>query len=164
MSNLGISGTLRGDKRILKALKALPPKVQRGVIRKAARNAMRPMHGQSKANAPKGATGKLRRSIKLRAIRPRGGRIGITISSNEKWFMGPEYYAAFQEFGWHIGARESWMRSRGKWSGIGSDRDQRRWIEGMHYMEDAYKSGGDRALRMFMDEVMLGIKRAASGG
>ena len=149
----------RGDKAILKKLKGLLPKVRRKVISKAAKTAMRPVLSAAKSNAPT-KSGRLRKSLRLRALkRNRKGKIGVTVSTSAKWFAGDEYYGAFQEFGWKAGKRTNAMRRKNN-----VEPDERKQIPGKHYVENAYKSHGEQALRSFMTEVPVQIEKIANGG
>lgn len=153
-----ISFKTRGDKRILKKLAGLPPKIQRKVISKSARTAMRPVLNAAKANAPK-KTGRLKKSLRMRALkRSRKGRIGVTVATSAKWFSGDEYYGAFQEFGWKVGKRAKGHRRKD------AEADTRKQVPGKHYVERAYKSHGEQALKTFLSEVPGQIEKLAKGG
>ena len=121
---------------------------------------MRPVLAQARQNAPV-KTGALKKAIKLRSLkRSRTGRIGVRVAISEDWFKGnKQFYGAFQEFGYHIGKRDRKLRRRRVWSGIGGVDDKRRKVEGLHYIERAYQSHGEGALRTFISEVPKMIDR-----
>lgn len=129
---------ITGDKQVFRHLKELPKNMQNRVLKRAAREAMKPALAATRSAAPRGKTGNLRRSIKSKARKRSRVSVGQEIATKSEWFKGPEYYAAFQEFGWHIGKRENWMRSRGKWTGIGSEQDTRTFVEGKHFVENTF--------------------------
>lgn len=156
--------SIRGDKAVMKRLKKLEPKIRKQVLNKAAKTAMRPVLTAARNNAPK-KTGALRKAIRLRALkRNRRGNVGARVACSDQWFVGDMFYGAFQEFGYHIGKRENSMRSRGIWSGIGSDRDTRREVAGQHFIERAFRTHGERAMQTFMEEVPREIDKALGIG
>jgi HK97 gp10 family phage protein len=147
--------TVRGDKAIMRKLKGMVPAARKKVLTKAARTAAKPLLQQARSNAPT-RTGALRKAIKLRAKKKnRRGVVGVSVAVGAKWFVGDEFYGAFQEFGWKAGTRP------GKNS---KEPDTRPQIEGKHYIERAYQTGGQRALRTFMDEVPREIEKLMVGG
>lgn len=141
----------------MRKLKALPRTVARRVITKAARTAMKPVMKAARDNAPT-KTGAMRKAIKLYALKKnRRGNIGIMVAlgSKKKWYAGDTFYGAFQEFGWKVGAR----------SGVSkTGTDTRKEIEGKHFVERAYQTHGERALRTFMTEVPREIEKAMAIG
>jgi HK97 gp10 family phage protein len=157
--------SVRGDKEIMKKLKRLERKDAKKVIVRSARAAMRPVMQAAKKGAPVGETGNLRKSIKMRALkRNRRGNIGVRVAISDRWFVGPMFYGAFQEFGWHIGKRDNKLRTSRQWHGIGGEEDTRRFREGEHFMEMAYVNQGHGALKRFLSEVPIQLERAANGG
>lgn len=154
---------LTGDKQLLKRLRELQPKLQKRGLTKAARLAMKPMHAKAKSSAPK-ESGTLRKSIKLRAMKRSRVRVGMHISTSESMFEGKTFYGAFQEFGWHVGKRDNKLRSRGKWSGIGTELDKRKFIPGKHFIEETYQNGKEKAARQFVDETEKQLHLLANGG
>lgn len=98
---------LLGVGRLLRRLNALEGKVQRKVVKKAAREAGRPMLAAARKNAPR-RSGKLSKSIKLRTYRrKRTNIVGARITTGSKTgdFDGDTYYGAFVEYGHKIGKR-----------------------------------------------------------
>lgn len=157
--------SVRGDKAIFKKLKRLERKDAKQVIMRSARTAMRPVMKAAKGYAPVGETGNLRKSIKLRALkRNRKGNIGVRVAISDQWFVGKMFYGAFQEFGWHSGKRDKSLRWSRQWHGIGTEKDERPWNEGQHFMEEAYRLHGQGAMRRFMDEVPKEIEKKMAGG
>lgn len=149
--------SVRGDKAVMRQLAGLPRALQRKVLSRCARIAMKPMLAAARSAAPK-ASGALRKGIKLRALKKnRRGQVGVLVGVGEKWFVGDQFYGAFQEFGWHVGKRTNAIRK-------GTAEDTRTWIEGQHYLEHTYRAHGVATLRIFMAEVPREIERQLSGG
>lgn len=105
-----------GDKELDRAMRDLPLKVQRKYARKAAREAMRPVLQAAKAKAPV-RTGRLRKGIRLRALkaRRRGAVIGAVVITDTRQKMGipPEdkgYYPAHVELGTSKMAAHPYLR------------------------------------------------------
>lgn len=89
---------LDGVKEVIKALESLPPNVEKQVLRKAMRSAMKPLLAQAKAEAPV-KSGLLRSSIVLRAAKKKKrGSIAFEIRPDGKKFA-KGFYPAQVEFG-----------------------------------------------------------------
>ena len=96
-----ISGSveLRGAKELNDILEQLPAALAKGILRKAMREAARPILKRAKENCPVDS-GELRRSLKIRAIkRNSAGRVGVVVSTDKGFFKGDTFYGAFLEFG-----------------------------------------------------------------
>lgn len=158
--NLGFSVKVSGDKEVFAALGRLPGNLQKKVLKRAAREAMKPALAVARKNAPKGKTGNLRSSLKSKVMKSKKGRVGQLIATNSGWFKGTHFYGVFQEFGWHVGKRDASLRSRGKWSGIGGADDNRKFIEGKHFVERTFDERKAGIARTF---VML-VKRYVETG
>jgi len=95
--------TLLGDKKLNKAFGALAVIDQRKVMRKSQRAAFKPVLKSAKANAPV-RTGKLKKSLKLRALKRSRNRSGVFVRTGTRSELGiPEnakyYYPAHVELG-----------------------------------------------------------------
>lgn len=97
---------LTGSEELNRKLGELSSKQAKEAIRKAARPALQPTLAAARANAPK-RSGRLQRSIKIRAIKRSRSRIGarVTTAKSDNQFSGKTFYAAFQEWGWKTGSR-----------------------------------------------------------
>jgi HK97 gp10 family phage protein len=157
---------IRGDKEVMAKLNSLVPKMRKRALTRSIRAAMKPVLTNAKSNAPKGDTGQLRKSVKLRAMkRNRRGIVGIHVSTSDKAFQGDQFYGGFQEFGWHVGKRSNKLRKRGKWSGIGTEEDERRMVSGKHFIEEAYSSSKKQtALETFKRQFAIEFDRVVKGG
>lgn len=121
-------------------LKDLPAKLAKKVIRKAVREANKPTRRDAQANAPKD-TGKLKKAIKLVAIRRSRTRIGVMVRIDSKDFAGEEFYPMIQEYG-------------------SADRN----IPATGYMRRAYEENKGRVRREVEREVLFGLERLVREG
>lgn len=115
---------------IRRMLVQLPRKVRNKVLRQELRKAAKELVAPSKAAVPV-RTGKLRKSIKVRAAKKpdvKRGTLGVTVGYSNKDFSGDAFYGSFLEYGWKIGKRPS---AAGKRSGIP---DTRRKVPGKFYL------------------------------
>lgn len=93
-----------GDKKLQAKLRRLETKVQRKIVRKALRDAAKPVLADAKARVPVD-TGLLKRSLVVRAARrQRRGTFGVFIQPKGRDFFGipgddPYFYPAIVEFG-----------------------------------------------------------------
>ncbi len=125
MTALGGNIRVIGARDLQEKLAKLEKKIANKILRQAVRDAAKPMLREAKANAPvsnfdgpsglsKQAVrqairddkkaglhypGMLRDSIKIKAMRSRKGRIGVTIATDKGLFKGETFYGGFQEFG-----------------------------------------------------------------
>ncbi|GAB5402800.1 MAG: hypothetical protein Aurels2KO_10310 [Aureliella sp.] len=151
---------LTGDKELNKKLAALKSTKAKQAVRKASRAALRPVHADAKANAPK-RSGKLRKGIKLRALKRSRSRIGAQVTSNV-------VHGAPQEYGWKVGRR---TRNTDIGLARGAKRDaaakaeaakrdgSRREIRGKKFMERAAKSKQSKALAIYRRETAHWIRQ-----
>lgn len=134
--------SLLGDVELERKLQALPEKLERKVIRQAIRKGGQPILRDARANANK-LTGAMARSIKLRAMKRKKGRIGVRIQTGTRLELGiraddPYYYPAIVEFG---------------------DGDTRRPYR---FMRGALDRNQHRSLTVMRDEIARGIAREAA--
>lgn len=86
-------------------LRTLPVKIQRALVRSVLREAMRPAQAAIAAQTPVGKdapghqAGTLQRSIKLRAMRSRKGRVGVRVTTGLGLFKGKAFYGGMVEYG-----------------------------------------------------------------
>ena len=97
---------LTGSAELNRKLATLAGPKAKAAIRKASREALRPVAAAAKANAPR-RSGALSKSIKVRAMARSRTRIGsrVTTSAGSNEFSGKTYYGGFQEYGWKSGRR-----------------------------------------------------------
>lgn len=96
----GIGLVVTGHKEIDAKLAALPLTLQKRALRPVMRSAAKTIQKAAKRYAPT-ATGRLKRSIKVRSFKRSRKRIGVGISAGEGFVGGGElpWYAVFVEFG-----------------------------------------------------------------
>lgn len=102
------SVVLTGSDELNRKLARLKSKDAKKAIRKASRAALRPVLEAVKAKAPK-RSGKLRRSLKIRALPRSRSRVGarVTTGGKARQFAGETFYGGFQEYGWKSGNRKN---------------------------------------------------------
>ena len=189
MSKRKITAVLTGSESLNRKLEALTSAQSKAAIRKAARPALMPTLAAAKANAPK-LSGRLQRSIKIRAIKRSRSRVGarVTTAKSDNQFSGRTFYAALQEWGWKTGRRRSQVAAREAAmfsSGIDSatirgkrKRDRRRTanslgerrlrptgarrqIPAKEYLRRAARSTRRQALRLYSDGIRVYIRSIA---
>ena len=79
---------IKGDKALIRKLRAIAGKDAKNIIRKASRSALRPIHFAARANVTV-ESGALRKAIKLRALKRSRRRVGhqILISAPHAWIQ-----------------------------------------------------------------------------
>jgi len=119
-----VGGALLGDAELKRALDSLPKTLRNQAIRLALRQEAEPVRDLAKTlvSAQSTRTGRLARSLKIRARRQRRGIIGVNILTGTREELGippnaTGYYPAAIEFGWrqaksgrHI-PQQSYMRA-----------------------------------------------------
>lgn len=140
----GHRGVITGLKQVDRALKQLPDRVAKKVIRQAMRASMRPVKAAVVANAPV-ESGATKRAVKLRAAKSRKkGKIAIEVRIGAGDYQGDQYYAAFQEYGWRPGKR-------------GGPRGAP--VPGKHFMLHAFESTSASAKDAAISAILTGVER-----
>jgi HK97 gp10 family phage protein len=146
----GITLSVRGDKAIMRRLKELPRNLRKRALQTAARTAMKPVLAAARSGLPT-ASGALRKAIKSKSWpKNRKGLVGQRVVISDRWFVGDEFYGAFQEFGWKTGKRQSSKDKQVK---------ERKQILGKHFIEAAFQTKGETAMRTFLTEVPKAIEK-----
>ena len=106
--------SLLGDKDLQRQFQQLPLVVQRKLLRQSFRAALRPVLAAARARAPK-LTGRMARTVRLRALKRRRGQLGLMIISGTREALGipPErrsYYPAHVELGTSQRPAEPYLR------------------------------------------------------
>lgn len=138
---------LQGAKALDRKLKQLPAKAEAKVWRQGLRAGAKVIQAQAVADAPK-KSGFLAKNIKVRAMKRKKGRIGVLVQTSKGLYRGDDFYAAFQELGFHIGARK-----------LGA---ARRYVGGRLYMSHAFESKGQQAADVTLATMKAGIEREAA--
>jgi HK97 gp10 family phage protein len=93
-----MSIAIKGAKELERKLLSFEPKLAKKIVRTALRDGAKLILEAAKANVPV-ATGALRDSLKVRAMRKRRFTYGIMVATAAGWFKGEQFYGAFVEFG-----------------------------------------------------------------
>lgn len=106
--------SLLGDKELQRQFQQLPLVVQRKLLRQSFRAALRPVLAAARARAPK-VTGRMARTLRLRAMKRRRGQLGLMIISGTREALGipPDsrsYYPAHVELGTSQMPAEPYLR------------------------------------------------------
>lgn len=147
MANNRFDISILGAPELSRALAALPETLERKVLTKALRQAGKFYMALAKARAPRDA-GRLSGTMKLRAMKRRKGRIGVTIMTGTRAQLGIDpkqksYYPAHIELGY-------------------------RDVSGTHhpanpYMRTSLKTGESAIFAILRQELDNGIESAMKG-
>ncbi len=137
---------VRGTEQLKRHLDQLADVEIRKILRKAMRAGAKVILPAARANAPVGASGAVRRGIRVRAAKRSRRYIGITVTLGKGFFQGDEFYGAFQEFGWKTGKRKS---------------SNRRQVPGKHFLQRAAEQKGKAAGDVVIAITWQGIRSRA---
>lgn len=141
----------RQAKQIMRMYDTLGKKLANKIIKRETRPFSKMITAKAQSNAPV-KTGRLRKSIKTRVVKNSKKSklkiIGTSTITGEGFFKGDTYYGGFQEFGWHVGSRS-----------LGDDR---RFVEGKHYMKKAVDELGPSSLRGAANSIAKALDDEAS--
>lgn len=90
---------ITGVKKLDRALAKLEPKLQKKLTRKATRKAAKEIVLPIALSLVPEKTGALKRSLSVRAVTRRRGRIGHMVANRNGMFTGDQFYGGFAEFG-----------------------------------------------------------------
>lgn len=162
---------LTGNEALNRKLAALKSSKAKAIIRKAARESLRPVLADVKATAPT-RSGRLKRSIRLRAITRSRSRVGarVTTSATDNLFAGKTYYGGFIEYGWKAGKRASnasvgagkfKKRTSSQKAAAAAQNANRRQVPGKRWLKSAADRKQELTLRLYADEVGKGLETLA---
>ena len=151
----------------------LTSKQAKEAIRKAARPALQPTLAAARSYAPR-KTGRLKRSIKIRAISRSRTRVGarVTTAKGDNQFKGKTFYAGFQEWGWKTGRRTSnrdlgadknKRRTSSQRAEAASRNDARKRKTGLGFLKKAARSTRIAALDLYQQGILQYIRNVAKG-
>jgi HK97 gp10 family phage protein len=129
----------------------LPKKIRNKILREEMRKAAKTLVAPAKAATPV-LSGKLRKSVKVRAAKKLKQSIGVTIGYSEKPFTGDTFYGAFLEWGWRIGKRPSRAKRA---------TDTRTQVPGRRMLGNVAESKGPGLLSRLIVAIGLRIQREA---
>jgi len=101
--------TFKGAKELEAALVGMEPKLAKKVFRQAMRKAAAPVLARAKQLVPT-LTGRLKKSLRVRAMKKRRHQYGIFVGTSEAWFTGDQFYAGMVEFGTATTKAQPFMR------------------------------------------------------
>lgn len=91
--------TVTGIKELDRLFRQLPDKIGKKVARQSIRKALQPIKKAVEANAPRGETGHLSSSVKIRSAKKSRQSFGIDVRIGLDGWTGDGWYAAAQEYG-----------------------------------------------------------------
>jgi HK97 gp10 family phage protein len=146
---------LSGFDELTKGFERLEAWAHGDILKQSAQAAAQTLADGAKRHAPV-KSGRLLNAIKVRAGKARKGSFSFLASVGKKWFVGDEFYGAFQEFGFYRGKRKSFAKSeKGKAQG-------RTKVEGYHFMELGFEETKDQALQTFLNNAKTLMEREAT--
>lgn len=143
---IGIQFDLIGDKRLFRMFNKLEAKAQKKVYKQAARKAAKPILKTSKAKAPTGDTGKLKKFLKIKAIKRSRVQIGVNVVTGTREQMGipseeKGYYPAHVELGYKTKSGKV--------------------IPAQPYLRNSLKNHRQNSTRIFKSQIVAGIEAEA---
>lgn len=129
---------VEGADKVIRKLKNLENKVQNKITRKALRAGAKVIQKAEKAKAPVDS-GRLKRSIKVRAMKRKKGRIGVNVIMRASDFSGVKFYGNFVIFGFKRGEKQ---------------------IPANNYPKEATEASGEEAKSSVVNEMSTSIKEA----
>lgn len=140
--------------KVNRMLLTLPKTIRNKILRQELRKFGKELVAPSKAATPV-ATGKLRKSVKVRAQKRSRSSIGVVVGYSEKPFTGDTFYGAFLEWGWRLGKRPS---------KAGKANDTRPTIPGRRMLGKVAEARGPGLLSRLAVAIGLRIQREARNG
>jgi hypothetical protein len=140
--------------KISRMLLTLPKAIRNKILRQELRKFGKELVAPSKAATP-ARSGKLRKSVKVRAQKRTRSSVGVVVGYSEKPFTGDTFYGAFLEWGWRIGKRPS--RSA-------KANDNRTQVPGRRMLGKVAEAKGPSLLSRLAVAIGLRIQREARNG
>jgi HK97 gp10 family phage protein len=139
--------------KINRMLIALPKRIRNKILREELRKGAKTLLPASKAATP-ARTGKLRRSVKVRAVKRSRKSVGVLVGYNDKAYAGDTFYGAFLEWGWKQGKRPSRAVR-------GGELDNRKQIPGRRMLGNVAEAKGPGVLNAVMTQIASRIQTEA---
>ena len=95
----GASITIKGLDAVNAKLARLSGAQGKKAIRKGMRQALKPLQARIKDLLPQGATGTLRKAVKIQGGKARKGGVRLTVGFGAKTWKATRYYGSFRELG-----------------------------------------------------------------
>jgi hypothetical protein len=140
--------------KINRILLTLPKSIRNKILRQELRKFGKELVAPSKAATPV-RSGKLRKSVKVRAQKRTRSSVGVVVGYSEKPFAGDTFYGAFLEWGWRIGKRPSRAAKAN---------DNRPQVPGRRMLGKVAEANGPGLLSRLAVAIGLRIQREARNG
>lgn len=161
-----------GCQELNRKLQELKGPKQKAAVRKASREALRPVAEQVKSTAPR-RTGKLARQTKVRALTRSRSRVGsrVTVSGTGNSFKGKTFYGGFIEYGWKagrrvrnadLGAARGEKRTAAQKAEAQRRNNARKQIKGTEWMKKAAQAKRQMALGIYRAETLRWVRALGS--
>ena len=144
----------RQVEKINRMLLTLPKSIRNKILRQELRKFGKELVSPSKAATPV-RSGKLRKSVKVRAQKRTRSSVGVVVGYSEKPFTGDTFYGAFLEWGWRIGKRPS---------RAAKSVDNRKQVPGRRMLGNVAEAKGPGLLSRLASSVGLRIQKEARNG
>ena len=137
--------SLEGAKELIAKLDRFTPSVGKRIMRTALRAGAQPILTQARANAP---GSRIKRSLKIRAGRSKGGEVSVLVTTRAGDFKGKEFFAGFLEYGTKERVQKK-FKTKARKTGKVSPRQ---------FMLKAFESRKDAAQQIIANELKAGIE------
>lgn len=141
--------TIEGLKEIDQKLTAMDAKLATRIVKRSLKAGAKVTDAAAEAMTPR-LSGKLEASLKV--INDRQSRrrnyASVRVGFGKKWWTGDDFYAAFVEFGHHVGSRK-----------LGGNRT---WIPGEHMLEFAFDETARAAMSVIIRTALTLLEKVAS--
>lgn len=145
-----------GLKEAKEKLRQMAEKTVKQFIRKAEREALKPMLATARAGATE-RTGRMRRSIKIKGGRGSKTKIVVRIVIDAKAYVGAPY-GMFVNEGHFTGKRPAGLKGSAVKLRSLSATSGRRFIAGKHFMQQAFESKRATAVEIFVTKLTDSIQ------
>lgn len=137
---------LNGAEALAAKLRTLPTRVANKVIRQSLRAGTKIILAETIAKAPV-ASGLLKRTLKVRAMKRSRNRIGVQVVTEGGFYKGKAFYGAFVELGHKAGPRK-----------LG---DQPQEVAAKPFIKPAFDAVKERAANVILQSMRQGIEQEA---
>lgn len=163
---------IEGLEKLQQKLRSLDKKVATSIVKRGLRSGCKVVHRKLVELTPKD-TGEAAQNAKVRAGKADRGAVAMIVGWGERFYTGDQFYISFLNFGYHAGSRKLKRVTKAKVkigvSKRGHDKtrvknvesvDNRRWIEGKHFVERAFEATKQEAANTAMAVIEEGIEQA----
>ncbi len=137
---------ITGSKEMIQQLQQIDKKMANKISRDACRGAAKVIASAWKKDAPR-KSGLTSRSVKVRAMKRKAGRVGVMAQIGAGDFKGETFYSSFVELGFKRGKRGS---------------KNRKQVAGKHWMKKSFDSNKAKATETYIETMRKGVADAAN--